>query len=171
MVSGRVSHQEHGIEKVHPIILPYSHYGIIQTISNSTKPKSILIGRGRWGNKGRHKKITTLRQDLSLPLPKHEEYRQIDNKKAKIMIKSKVIPHKRKWIGTEKLPAVPVRSPFSPNIIYNEMGARICGRRRGKREKTKSPITEQKTDIVQVLYYTIPKVKGGGNIVHEICGR
>jgi len=145
MVSGRVSRQEHGIEKVHPIILPYSHYCIIQTISNSTKPKSILIGRGRWGNKGRHKKITTLRQDLSLPLPKHEEYRQIDNKKAKIMIKSKVIPHERKWQAWKGYLLCPC-DPHSLQISYitkwereYAAGAGEKGRKQSHQSPSKKP--------------------------------
>jgi len=119
MVSGRVSRQEHGIEKVHPIILPYSHYGIIQTISNSTKPKSILIGRGRWGNKSRHKKITTLWDKICLSLSqntKNIDRRQID-KKGKIMIKSKVIPHERKWQAWKGCLLCPC-DPHSLQISY-----------------------------------------------------
>ena len=50
-----------------------------------------------------------------------------------------------------------VRAPFSPNIIYNEMGAAICSTRRGEREKTKPSIAKKKPALCE--YYTIQFLK------------
>ena len=83
------------------------------------------------------------------------------HKETKIMVSSKLISHKCKRLCTERLPAMLVRTPFSPNIIYNAMGTRICSTRRGEREKTRPSIAGQRQKLILCKYYAVrfPKQK------------